>query len=266
MERIGAHPVTHHFRQDLRAARLGEFQFLDHQNPGAFANHEAVAILVPGTRRPLGIVIARGERPHRRKPADAHRRDRRLRTAADHRDGFAALNHAERIANRVGAGGARGRGGRIRPLGSALDRHVAGGQIDDGRRNEKGRNAARSVFQQGLVLALDHFESADPAADVDADFLGDFRRHLQAGILQGEIRRRNGELDETPHLLDFFLLDITARIETFDLSCDPAGKGRCVKRRNTRDAALGSKNGSPRQFGSNPQRRQQSDAGHYDSS
>jgi hypothetical protein len=116
------------------------------------------------------------------------------------------------------------------------------------------------------MLALDDFKSADPAADVDPYFFGDVRRHLQPGILQGEVRRRDGEMDEAPHLLDFFLLDIVAGIEPFDFSRNPAGKSGCVKRRNTRDAAFGSKQSRPRQFRSNPQRRQQSDAGHYDSS
>src|ERR1017187_6348560 len=79
-------------------------------------------------------------------------------------------------------------------------------------------------------------------------------------------RCRDGELDEAPHLLDFFFLDVIARIETFDFAGDSAGKSRRVKRRDPRDAALGSKNRTPGQFRSNPQRRQQSDAGHYDSS
>ena len=116
------------------------------------------------------------------------------------------------------------------------------------------------------MLALDDFKSADPAADVNPNFFGDVRRHLQRGVLQGEIRRRDGELDKAPHLLDFFFLDMVGWIETFDFSRNSAGKSRGVKRRNTRNAASGRQNGSPRQFRSNPQRRQQPDAGHYDSS
>ena len=266
MKRIGAHPVTHHFRQNLCAPRLGELQLLDHQNPGAFPHHKPVAILIPRPRRPQRFVIARGECAHRRKPADAHRRHCRLSPAANHRDGLAPLNHSERIPNRVGAGGTSSRRRRVRSLRPALDRHVARCQIDDGGGNEKGRNAPRTVFQQRLVFALDYFETADSAADVYTNLFGNVRRHLQSGILQGEVRRRDGELNEAPHLLDFFLLDIIAWIETLDLSCNPAGKGRCVKRRNTRDAARGSKDGTPRQFRSNPQRRQQADAGHYNSS
>src|ERR1022692_1374406 len=52
VERIRAHPVTHQFGQDSGSARLGEFQFLNYQNAGTFANHETVAILVPRAPAP----------------------------------------------------------------------------------------------------------------------------------------------------------------------------------------------------------------------
>ena len=35
--------------------------------------------------------------------------------------------------------------------------------------------------------------------------------HFEAGACKGEIRRRDGELDESPHLLDFFFLDVMER-------------------------------------------------------
>ena len=50
------------------------------------------------------------------------------------------------------------------------------GEVNDSRRNKEGRDAAGSFFEQVLVLALDDFESADAAADVDADLLRRFRR------------------------------------------------------------------------------------------
>ena len=81
-------------------------------------------------------------------------------------------------------------------------------------------------FEQNLVLALDDFESADAAADVDADAFGDLGRHFQAGDLQREIRRRDGELDEAPHLLDFFFLDVTARDRSPSLPGDAASESR----------------------------------------
>ena len=38
--------------------------------------------------------------------------------------------------------------------------------------------------------------------------------HLQPGVLHGAFRGRDGELNEAPHLLDFFFLDVAGRIET----------------------------------------------------
>ena len=58
------------------------------------------------------------------------------------------------------------------------------------------------------MLALDHFESADAAADVDAGHLGILGRHLVSSALDRELRRRDGELDEPSHLLDLFFLDV----------------------------------------------------------
>ena len=48
---------------------------------------------------------------------------------------------------------------------------------------------------------------------------------LQAGHLHGFVRGRDGEVDEAPHLLYFFLLDELQRIEVLDLGGDPAGEG-----------------------------------------
>ena len=104
-----------------------------------------------------------------------------LGAAADHHVGVAALDDLERIADGVGAGGAGGGGGRVRPLGAGADRDVTGGQIDDGRRNEEGRDPARPALQQIAVFALDDLESADAAADVDAHPFGVFGRHRQSG-------------------------------------------------------------------------------------
>ena len=47
MVRIAAHSVTHHFGQNPSAARLCAFQFFQHQNAGAFADDESVALADP---------------------------------------------------------------------------------------------------------------------------------------------------------------------------------------------------------------------------
>ena len=54
------------------------------------------------------------------------------------------------------------------PLALIADADVSGGQVDDGRRNEKRRDLARPAVQQADVLALDDVEPADAGPDVDA--------------------------------------------------------------------------------------------------
>ena len=72
------------------------------------------------------------------EPADAHRRDRRLRAAGDHHVGGAAPDDLEGVADRVRRRRAGGAGRRVRALGAEADRHLAGGEIDDRRRDEEG--------------------------------------------------------------------------------------------------------------------------------
>ena len=52
---------------------------------------------------------------------------------------------------------------------------------------KKGEMRRGPLLQQRLVLALDHLEPADAAADVDADLLGVLRRHLEARSLSWRI-------------------------------------------------------------------------------
>ena len=115
------------------------------------------------------------------------------------------------------------------------------------------------MLQQRFVLALDDFESTDAAADVHSHPFVVFGGHLQAGTDNGEVRRRDGELDESPHLLDVLLLDILKRIETLDFSGDAAGKLGGVKSGNRADAALPASHGLPGVLGPNPNGRHQAD-------
>ena len=66
------------------------------------------------------------------------------------------------------------------------------------------------MIQIRPVLPLDHIESANAAADVDAGPFFVLLAHLEAGARQRTFGRRDGELNEAPHLLDFFFLDVDA--------------------------------------------------------
>ena len=131
----------------LRAAALGEFERFENQHARAFADDEAVAIGIEWTAGALGIVIARGKGAHGGKTADAHGRDGGFRAAGNHHFRSAALNDFESVADGVGGGRARGGGGGVRAFRAVANRDVAGGEIDDGSRNEKGRNFSGAALR-----------------------------------------------------------------------------------------------------------------------
>ena len=174
---IGTHSIAHDFRQDTSATLAGMFQFFKHQDAGAFADHEAVAVEIPGTRGALRFVVACRKRAHSREPADAHGSDAGFGAAANHDIRVAALDQPERIADRMCAGGAGCRGGGVRAFRAVADGDVAGGQVYDGGRNKERGDAPGAMFQKSLMLALDDLKSADAAADVDAHIFGFGRIH-----------------------------------------------------------------------------------------
>src|SRR5262249_38732926 len=148
---IAGHTVPDKFGNDLRAAFAGEFQFFDDKDAGSFTDDESIAVLIERTRGPLRLFIPGGESTHGGKPADTHRGDSSFRTSANHDVGVAAGNHAKRIANRVGAGGARRTRSGIRPSGAEPDGDLASRKIDDARGNKEGRNLPRAAFKKSPV-------------------------------------------------------------------------------------------------------------------
>ena len=56
--RISAHAVADELAIDARSALAGMFVLFEHQNSSAFAQHETVAVAVPGPARGRGVVIA----------------------------------------------------------------------------------------------------------------------------------------------------------------------------------------------------------------
>ena len=58
VERVAAHAVAGHLGVDVRAARLGVLELLEHQHAGALADHEAVAVDVEGRDAPWGSSLS----------------------------------------------------------------------------------------------------------------------------------------------------------------------------------------------------------------
>ena len=113
------------------------------------------------------------------------------------------------------------------------------------------------------MLALNHLEGADAAAYVDADFLPIFGCHVEAGLGHGEIRGRQGELDEPAHLLDFFALDEVFGDEVLDFAGDPAAKSGGVEKGDRADAGFSLQESLPSYVRSHTQGAYQTDSGHH---
>ena len=75
-------------------------------------------------------------------------------------------------------------------------------------------------------FAFDDVESADAAGYVDAGHFRDVRSNLQIRHAHGEVGRRQGDLNESPHFLEFFFGDPVQRIKVANF----AGN-RAIKRR-----------------------------------
>ena len=202
------------------AAGLGELELLENEDAGAFAADEAVAILVKGAAGVGGVVVAGGEGLHGSEAADRERRDGSLGATGDHGVGVAALDDAEGVADGVRGTGAGGGGGLVGTLGAVLDGDVAGGEVNDGRGDEEGRDLARAAVEHVGVLALDDVETADAGTDVDADGLGVLWRDLEAGVLHGLLCGGHGEVDEAAHLAGLLLLHEGVHVEVLDFGGD----------------------------------------------
>src|SRR5271163_1056044 len=116
----------------------------------------------------------------------------------------------------MSAGGAGGRRRLIRTFRSVADADIAGGEVDDCRRDEKRRNLTWATFEHVAVLALNDVESADSGADVDADPFLVLGGHFQAGFGHSLGGSSQGKVNESPHLPRFLLVDELERIEVLD--------------------------------------------------
>src|ERR1019366_6851133 len=109
------------------------------------------------------------------------------------------------------------------------DADLSGGEVDDAGGNKERRDLSRSAFHQRGVLALDDVKAAYARADVDADVLRVFRRHLEARHVDGLGGGGQREVNEAAHLLQFFFLDEVERVEVLHLGRDGTGILRRVK-------------------------------------
>src|SRR5581483_12308864 len=81
VEGVAGHAKTDQLGIDARAAFARVLVFLQHDHPGAVAEHKAVAILVPWPAGALRIVVARRQRARLAEAGHAGRAGARLAAA-----------------------------------------------------------------------------------------------------------------------------------------------------------------------------------------
>src|SRR5208337_606170 len=133
----------------------------------------------------------------------------------------------------------------------------AGSQVDDGRGNEKRRDAAGAALDPFGVLALDDVEAANAGGDIDTGGVRDVGRDFQPGHAHREIRAGHGELNEAAHLFQLFFGDPDEWIEAVDLGGDAAIECGAIEMSDRADAALPGEQLWPNLVGANAQRTDQ---------
>ena len=143
VERVGGQRAAGHGGVDPRPAGPGVLGRLQHGQHRALAVDEPVPV---GVERPAGpgrVVVAPGQRAHRRQPGEHHRSDRGVGAAADHHVGLAGQNQPAPFQKGVDAAGAGQRARGDRPVHAEVDGHLAGGHVGDDRGHVVGAQPAR---------------------------------------------------------------------------------------------------------------------------
>ena len=191
---VGAVAVADQLGVDAGAAGAGVIEFLEHEDAGALAHDEAVALLVEGAGGALGLVVASAHGLHGAEAADAQRDDGGLAAAGEHDLGVAHFEGAPGLAQGMGGGGA---GRAMRDVGAAQvvdhGEHPAG-HVQDEHGDHEGGEAAGAALEHDLVLFFGGAQAADARADEDPDFIEVLPGQVQAGIEQGLVAGGDGEL------------------------------------------------------------------------
>ena len=244
---VAAHAEANQLGVDFRAARLGVFVFFQHQYARAFAHHEAIAPLVPGTARRGGVVIAGGQGARGGETGDAQGRNGGFRAACHHHVGIAVFDEARRRADGMGAGGAGSDQGDIRPLKTVTNREIAGDHVDDGAGHEEGRNLTHAGIQKFLRAFFDHGQTADAGADANADALHIFGV-FQTGVPHRLNPRCHAVMNKGIHAAGVFGRDVRADIEIMHFPGNAAGESGSVEFAQRADAGLPRQDIAPCRF------------------
>ena len=187
--------VAGHLGDDAGAARERMLERLQHDRARALAGDEAAAAHVERQRGALRI-LGLGERAQVGEARDADRGDALLGAARERDVGVAVADVAQRGADAVGAGRARGHDVEALAFHAVTDRQRAGSDVADHRRDEQRVHALGALLDQRGEAALQLVDAADARAEHHGDARGILQLHVEAGHLEGLVGRHDGVLDE----------------------------------------------------------------------
>ena len=249
---------------DAGAARQSVLALLDHDDAGALAHDEAVAVAVIRARgRGRPVVEMGGQRLGGCEAGNGDAADGRFRTAGDHHVGIAEGNQPGRIADGVRAGGTGGDHGMVRPLEAVADRHVAGGEVDQATGNEERADPPRAAVAQRDRGFLDALQAADARADEHAGrHLIVMAHRMPAGVFQRLVGGGHRIDDERIDLAAFLRLHPVVGIELAvrlgaarQLAGDLAGQVANLEILDPGNAALAGEDRRPRDIDAAAKRR-----------
>src|SRR6185503_4743349 len=96
-------------------------------------------------------------------------------------------------------------------------------------RDEERAHAAMALLEQDLVLLLEGFHAADPAAHEHTEALGVLYRQRESRGLERFVRGRDRELDEAIHPLRILAFDHALRREVLHLAGETRLERGCVE-------------------------------------
>jgi hypothetical protein len=133
-----------------------------------------------------------------------------------------------------------------RALEAVFDRQVARDHVNDRRRHEERRNAARAALHVVFLGLFDQRQAANARTDDDADTRGIFFGDGQATVLQCLDPCSHAEMDKPIHVAGILTGDVILDIEAFDFARETGREGFCVEQGNVADARLASQGRAPR--------------------
>ena len=241
VERVRTHAEPAQLGVDSRTPASRMLVLLEDHDTGTFAQYKTVAVLVPGARRRVRIVIARGQGARRGEPTHTQRRNSRLGTSGHHHIGVTIFNDATRLADAMQSGGASRCNGEVRALKAEVNGNMPGDHVDDRSRHEKWRNPSRTARNKVGVSLFDQRQSADARADHAADaFRLLFIQRivgLQAGVPHRLNRRRHPVVDEGIHVPGILGREIVFDIEPLHFTGESARQRRGIELGDQIDSA-----------------------------